>query len=264
MKADRITLIEEKFDGDGRDTQGFTHAMSKHSTTINDQFGSTEMHFVDASLTSGDDSYFYPQAIAKDQIVLHYTIGYLPGDIATLTQNNCHVSVPFIIGRNGTIYNLFSSKYWAYHLGRGAIGGNKKRSSRSIGVELSNIGPLIRQGDELHTIYGDEYCTLKDVDLYQPCDYRGFEYFATTTEAQYQSLNILLRYLTAQYNIPRRFLDKQQRFKSCKDIAEFSGIVSHANYRTTGKSDIGPAFEWDRVISELAATEEKLSRAVLS
>lgn len=263
MKADRITRIEEKFDGDGRDTQGFTHIMGKHSTDINDTLGHTQMHFVDASLSSGDDSYFYPQAIPKDQIVLHYTIGYLPGDVATLTQNNCHVSVPFIIGRNGTIYNLFPSKYWAYHLGRGAIGGNKNRSSRTIGVELSNIGPLTRQGDKLHTIYGDEYCALDDAELYQQCDYRGFEYFATTTEAQYQSLNTLLRYLTVQYNIPRCFLDEKQRFKSCKGIAQFSGIVTHANYRSTGKSDIGPAFEWNKVISELGASTASIQDLAL-
>lgn len=264
MKTNRITHIEKKFDRDGCDTQGFTHVMSKHSTTVNDSLGSTEMHFVDASLSSGDESYFYPQKTPKDQIVLHYTIGYLPGDIATLTQNNCHVSVPFIIGRNGTIYNLFSSKYWAYHLGRGAIGGNKTRSSRTIGVELSNIGPLIRHGDHLHTIYGDEYCKLSDSDLYQQCEYRGFEYFATITDAQYQSLNTLLRYLTQRYDIPRLFLDETQRYQGCENIAQFSGIVTHANYRTTGKSDIGPAFEWNRVISELAATTESLQDTALS
>ena len=74
-------------------------------------------------------NHFFREAVKKDQIVLHYTIGYLPGDIATLSQSNKHLSVPFVIGRNGNIYNLFPSKYWAYHLGRGAIGGNKTRSS---------------------------------------------------------------------------------------------------------------------------------------
>lgn len=264
MKADRIARVEATFDRDGRDSQGFTHTMSDHSITINDQQGTTQLNYINASLSSGDSSYFYSQAVPKDQIALHYTIGYLPGDIAALTKTNSHVSVPFVIGRNGTIYNLFSSKYWAYHLGRGAIGGNKTRSSRSIGIELSNIGPLVRQGDYLHTIYSDEYCALSDSDLYQECKYRGFEYFATITEAQYQSLNTLLRYLTQRYDIQRKFLHENQRFEGCEGIASFGGIVTHANYRETGKSDIGPAFEWQRVISDLGATTESLNQAEIA
>ena len=260
MQADRIARVESQFDSDGRDSQGFSHRMTKHSLMFND---TEKLHYIDASKSCGDKSFFYRKAVNKDQIVLHYTIGYLPGDIATLSQSNKHLSVPFVIGRNGSIYNLFSSKYWAYHLGRGAIGGNKTRSSRTIGIELSNIGPLERRGDQLHTIYGDVYCQLSDQDLYQQCSYRGFEYFATATEAQYQSLNTLLRYLTLRYNIPRRFLDESQRYQSCKKIAGFSGIVTHANYRATGKSDIGPAFEWDKVITALGATTALLAEPEL-
>ena len=32
------------------------------------------------------------------------------------------------------------------------------------------------------------------------------------------------------------------------DIANFRGVTSHVNYRPTGKWDIGPAFDWERLI----------------
>jgi len=55
----------------------------------------------------------------------------------------------------------------------------------------------------------------------------------------------LLRYLTAQYNIPRTFLPENKRHITGteSELPNFKGITSHVNYRTSGKWDIGPAFD---------------------
>ena len=71
-----------------------------------------EMRYVDLKPMDGDESYFYRTKHPKEQMVLHFTAGYLKGDVAALTKANNHVSVPFLIARNGTIYNLFPSMYW--------------------------------------------------------------------------------------------------------------------------------------------------------
>ncbi|HZX13946.1 MAG TPA: hypothetical protein VFF49_06060, partial [Thermodesulfobacteriota bacterium] len=71
---------------------------------------------------------------------------------------------------------------------------------------------------------------------------------------QYNSVIKLLRFLTAEYKIPREFLDESKRYDVVNDIASFKGITSHVNYRPTGKCDIGPAFKWDRVISLVRQT----------
>ncbi|HRQ49305.1 MAG TPA: hypothetical protein PLR74_02135, partial [Agriterribacter sp.] len=70
---------------------------------------------------------------------------------------------------------------------------------------------------------------------------------------QMDSLVILLRYLTAQYNIPRAFLPEPQRYQATQDVLSFKGIVSHINYRPTGKWDIGPAFDWNGLIAGVQA-----------
>jgi len=251
MRVEKIAAHESRFDQTGKDSSGFKHSLIRKSIEVSGQGGM--MNYIDAGLSSGDESYYYRNRYEKDQIVLHFTMGYLGGDIATLTKHDYHVSVPFVLGRNGTIYNLFPSFYWSYHLGRGAIGGNATRSKKTIGIEISNIGPLSLQGSNLRTTYGDIYCSQAQHDHYVPQPFRDYEYFASYTDAQYDSLVLLLRYLTLRYGIPRKFLNKTNRFKAGSFVQDFRGIVSHANYRSSDKVDIGPAFDWERVIAGINA-----------
>jgi N-acetyl-anhydromuramyl-L-alanine amidase AmpD len=200
----------------------------------------------------GVTDFFYPEEQKKTAVVLHFTVGYLTGDLGTLIEQSSHISVPFVIGRNGTVYQLFNAKYWAYHLGRGTVGGNSNGSKRSIAIELSNIGPLERHDGELRTIYDSKYCTIAEKDFYTKLDsaYRKYTYYSTFTEEQYDSLSKLISYLCSKHNIPREFLPIEERFSLFSDAAEaqaFKGICSHVNFRAYGKVDIGPAFEWDKI-----------------
>lgn len=252
MRPDKIETHEADFDERGTDSHGKRFRMTRHSIDIPGE--SASMPYVKLDPESGDKSFYYEERAPKDQIVLHYTLGYLKGDIATLTTPDNHVSVPFVIGRNGTIYNLFPSAYWSYHLGKGAVGGNTIRSKATVGIEISNIGGLKRVGNQMHTYYAnDVYCNPDENSHFISSPYRRFEYYATYTDAQYRSLIVLLRYLTARYNIQRKFMDEAVRFEAHERVVNFGGIVSHVNYRNEGKEDIGPAFDWQRVIAGVQA-----------
>lgn len=255
MLVDKIKERETRFDRNSRDSSGKVHTLKKSSIIIP---GTNEkMPFVRVSPKNGEGTYYYKQAQQKQQIVLHFTMGYLHGDVATLTQPNHHVSVPFLIGRNGKIYNLFSSRYWSYHLGPGAMGGNRVQSRKTIAIELCNIGPLKQQDNAIITSYSkpgkpDKYCNVSQKRYYQQQAFRKYDYYATFTSAQYKALVLLLRYLTASYKIPRKFLPTSRRYVAHERVVNFKGIVSHVNYRKTGKVDIGPAFDWPRVIDGLS------------
>lgn len=216
-----------------------------------------------------NSGFYYAEKTNKNMIVIHSTIGVVKGDIATLTNSANPVSVSYLIARSGVIYEIFNPHYWAYHLGKGTIGGNKINSSRSIGIELSNMGPLTNINGGLETVYSrksyttngvvkttapDVYCSLTDTLAYTKLDtpYRTYQYFAAYTDAQYIALNKLVRRLSNEFNIPMCFVDETERFGPFKDsIAPiFSGICSHVNYRTGGKWDVGPDFKWDRIISD--------------
>ncbi|GAB4029240.1 caspase family protein [Spirosoma jeollabukense] len=200
--------------------------------------------------------YYHDTVYAKERIVLHFTAGGLTGDMSTLTRQDYHVSVPFVIARDGTVYQLYSSKFWSGNLGGEALGNaGNNQDKRTIGIEISNYGPLTPKSGGLQTIYGDTYCTLTQSDAFQKLTvpFRGESTYATFTDAQYDSLIVLLRYLTTQYAIPRQFIPEPKRYLTTPDVLTFRGIVSHVNYRQRGKWDLGPAFNWARVITGVQA-----------
>ena len=217
--------------------------------------------------------YFYEVAHPKKRIVIHFTAGNLRSDMISLTGQDRHVSVPFVIARDGTIYNLFSSKYWSGHIGAGignAKGTGNPQDKATIGIELSNYGYLTPKEGKLETIYSrvkdektgkispvDIFCDLDQTDAYIKLNkaYRNQAHYASYTPEQIDSLIILLRFLTAKYNIKREFLSRDEHFERIEDILNFDGIVTHADYRAGGKWDIGPAFDWNTLITGVQAAQ---------
>lgn len=132
MRVENIASNEADFDRFHKDSSEKLFSYSPDSAEIPGE--SAFLEFVKLSPVSGDQSFYFASPQVKTQIVLHYTAGYLKGDIAALTHHDYHVSVPYVIGRNGIIYNLFSPDYWAYHLGPGAVGGNETGSKRTIAI----------------------------------------------------------------------------------------------------------------------------------
>jgi N-acetylmuramoyl-L-alanine amidase len=250
MKATSIPAHEASFETHKTDSHGKKFILTPGDFKIK---GSNDtVTIVDCLRENNAKAHYYQEQTEKRKIIVHYTMGYLKGEVATLTTQ--HVSVPFLIARNGKIYNLFASKYWSYHLGRGTVGGNTAMSKECIGIELSNIGPLRKIGNNLVTDYSDTdvYCTLDETQHYTKLatKYRGFEYYAKFTENQYASLIQLLRFLCGKYDLPKTFLGVADRYKllSESSFVGFKGIASHVNCRLD-KTDIGPAFDWDKVIN---------------
>jgi len=244
MYPEDIANYEERFDRRKKDADGTPYKIEENTSYT------FPLHILTPKGVTG---YYYPVKSQKTLIVLHFTVGYLTGDLASLVEQDSHMSTPFVIGRNGTVYQLFDPDYWAYHLGRGTIGGNTLNSKRSIGIELSNIGPLIRENGALYNIYDKKYCDIEEGEFYTKLEipFRKYSYFATFTDAQYESLRELLAYLSARFYIPHTILPENKRFRlfSSKEEAQtYQGICSHINYRAYGKVDIGPSFHWGRII----------------
>jgi N-acetylmuramoyl-L-alanine amidase len=250
----KIPAREAEFRAKGVDSDGKQFNLAPATVAIPGTTQSLEV--VTANLASGDKSFYYAEAVPKERIVVHFTAGYLWGDMAALTKKDNHVSVPFVVARDGTIYQLFASKYWSYHLGKGAAGGNEPMSKSAVAIELSNVAYLREKNGSLVDPYGAVYCSTADTDAYVtlPKAYRGYTRFATFTDAQYKSLASLLRYLTATYKIPAAFLPEPQRYDVYANVAQFKGITTHVNYQpeSYGKWDFGPAFDWNRVIGAMA------------
>ena len=269
MRYTAINLLEEKF----RQTAGNgAYSLQKISIPVPNETVKLEGYLCTPHNRAG---YYYNIEHPKKRIVLHYTAGSLGSDLFTLSSDNRHVSVPFVIARDGTIYQLFSSKFWSGHLGKGLGNTNtgNAQDKCSIGIEISNYGFLTEKSGNLETYYSrlknskgvpgpvDIYCSLTENEAYEKLinPFRQQVFYAAYTEAQYESLIILLRYLTARYNIPREFLSESVRYQATNEVLNFKGIVTHINYRVDGKWDIGPAFKWKKLIEGVQAAEFKLT-----
>ncbi|RYY58695.1 MAG: N-acetylmuramoyl-L-alanine amidase, partial [Chitinophagaceae bacterium] len=261
MRVSSIAGVEASFKSTGNNNE---YLFKKISVPVPGE----DLHLEGLLCTPrGRSGYFYTGVTKKERILLHFTAGHLRSDMATLTRNNYHVSVPFVIARDGTIYQLFSSKFWSGNIGKGIGNAGNAEDKKTISIEISNYGFLTEKNGNLETIYSrlpgpngpgpvDVYCSANERDAYTTIatPFRSQTKFASFTSQQYESLIVLLRYLTATYNIPREFMPDNLRFQATDQVLRFQGIVSHVNYRESGKWDIGPAFDWARVVAGVQAS----------
>lgn len=232
LRIEKIPTLEANFKKSLIDASGKKFTVVK--STLNNV----------VSIRPPKQEYYYASPVAKDSICYHFTAGVLTGDISALTTQ--HVSVPYVVARDGTVYELFNPDFWSYHLGIGSTFSNKERSSRTIGIEISNIGPLKLKDDGiLYDAYDKGYCLATDTAAYTKVDFRGYHYFANFTDAQYAAIKDLTLQLTQKYKIAYEFLEPAKRFEFLTSVPK-KGIVTHANYRSD-KSDLAPNFDFSRV-----------------
>ena len=177
------------------------------------------------------DSYYYKVKTTKKSICLHFTVGYIKSDTTALsTKDNC-VSVSYVVDRSGRIYEMFPDSEWSYHLGSGAVGGNGVMSKQSIGIEISNYGPLKLSGENLVDAYGNNYCTLAEKQFYDKQNYRGYDYYASMTNVQIDAVSALIKYLGRTHDIPMNFKSDDAPFANNAEATSFKGIFYHTNVR---------------------------------
>lgn len=175
----------------------------------------------------------------KKQIVLHHTASG-PSAVNVKegwnNQEGDEVATDFIIGADGSILRVIPRGYWAWHLGVG----RQDLDSEAIGIEVCNWGWLTKDGERYLNYLGEP---VEDVYTFSE-PYRGNLYFENYTDAQFKSLDKLLRLLIWEYKIPVDF----STFKTgAGGIFEYSedamngksGIHAHGSFRTD-KTDMYP------------------------
>lgn len=195
-------------------------------------------------------SQFLHEETEKDLIVLHFTAGSTAsGAHASWASTDARVATAYIVDLDGTVYELFDPRYWAYHLGiKGAASQNFRHDRRSVGIEIVNVGPLVERGGSLYWWPGDytaRWCGKEETGKYVEAGYRGFRYYAAYTPAQVAVLGPLTAYLRGRFGIHKRLPSVAQRDKADPGgyFRDFKGIAAHQNFRSD-KFDVGPAFDW--------------------
>ena len=205
------------------------------------------------------DNQYIKEQTDKKQIVIHHTVSGqgVNGDIAWWRSTVDRVGTAIIVGWDGKIYQCFSSKYWAYHLGL-KTSNNKKLNMESIGIEIDAWGGLIKFNKKWYPAKWDKdlkkfvantrVAPIQNVQVYEQ-KFNGFFGFEKYTDAQIEAVRELLVYWNERYKIPLDYNEDMWALSN-KAIAGQTGVWSHVSYRKD-KSDCHPQPELIEMLKSL-------------
>jgi hypothetical protein len=201
-------------------------------------------------LTTAD---YFAQVFPKDLIVLHYTAGASARSAYdTWIKAPEAVATAYLVDLDGAIYECFDPKFWAYHLGVSGPARTHRDHKRSIGIELTCVGPLREDPVNKNQLnwwpanYRTKYCMKSETAKYVKQNYRGFDYHAAFTPAQVAQTVKLVRHLCDRFGIPKQIPPPAKRQEPKADFAfasTFKGVISHQSF-SDNRVDIGPGWDW--------------------
>jgi len=213
---------------------------------------------------------YYAEESTKKQVYLHFTVsGFgVKGDVEWWRKDPKKVATHFIVDYDGVIHQLFSTRFWAHHLGikddffrkilgeqfliispKGNTLNNHILNKESIAIEIDTWGPLMESKGKFYPIKWDmtekKYVPntniqpIKDSNvLVLDTPYRGFKHYEKFSEAQIHSVEMMLYYFNEKYGIPLTY-NEDMFDVSKKALTGEPGIWSHSSVRAD-KFDIMP------------------------
>jgi hypothetical protein len=210
----------------------------------------------------------------KKQICWHHTASGqgVRGDISHFANDPSRIATPIIVGA-GEINSLFSSKYWAHHLGikmkyfkkyltdteydhlSNSRIQNRLLNERCIGIEIDNWGPVRLGADGQFYTWTNKYglgdnprrnTIIGDDRIIEFSDkYKNKQYYEKYNEADLEASMYLSAYWCLFYGInPSLPSCKNEFYNHMHEVnidalGGKNGIYSHTSYRPD-KYDLSP------------------------
>lgn len=219
------------------------------------------------------ENQYYKTETPKNQVIIHHTVSgpNANGVVNWWLQGPDRVATHFIIQGDGVIYQLYSSKYWAHHLGvkssflkeQGFTDYGTRNvllNQSSVAIEICRWGGLIKDMTGYHPSFwdvnvgrevGNPKITIapENVTTFNT-PFRGYQYFEKYTIAQINSLTVLVNYLCNKFNIPKTY--NESMWDISKDaLGGKPGVWTHVSYRPD-KSDCMPQPELISALQSLS------------
>lgn len=179
---------------------------------------------------------YYQDIHDKSQVYLHHTASGdgADGDINTWKGDKVRVATCVVIDRDGTIRQVFSSKYWAFHLGLKQDMFTKfnvpyrQIDKFSIGIEIDSWGFLTKRGEAYYSWAGTRVPEERVQKFNTP--FRGQQFFERYTDEQISAVKKLLLLWKDKYNIPLDY--KSDMWDVSKDaLSGKKGVYTHCSVR---------------------------------
>ncbi len=213
------------------------------------------------SLQLSEDQ-FFPAEAPKTGVCLHHTVGGTASSTVSWWKSNAErVGTAYLIGRDGTIFEVFDPKCWAWQFGlRQPEWSNADRiafEKRFIGIEIANAGGLFESDGKLYRFDQiSEGTRVRRADAFDfGRKYRQtYRYFERYTKAQIDAVVDLVNTLCDRFAIPRAIPQSPLDYFGNK-LRDFEGIIGHTMVRRD-KSDPIPDLDfYHRVIDGCGLAE---------
>ena len=180
-----------------------------------------------------DDNEYYHDEYNKTQIYLHHTVSSTVDSTYNWWQQDPkRIGTAYIVGKDGTIYEVFDPKYWAYHIGLGV----SQYEKQSIGIELVNESYLTKR-DNGNYYWLDNKARYRGQVIED--EWRGQKYWADYPNEQVYAVVDLVKHLTDEFDIKKQVL---MTYDYDTSSVNYEGVLSHCNVRQD-KTDVSVAFD---------------------
>ncbi|GMQ94931.1 MAG: hypothetical protein BMS9Abin13_041 [Patescibacteria group bacterium] len=171
-------------------------------------------------------------------LVMHYTAGGNTDQVVRYFQQpNVEVSAHFVVGRDGKIIQMVKLDDIAYHAGNSVWKEEKWVNFFSVGIEISNWGPLKKKGD-VYYCWPNNYNTI----------FNGQDVFEDSLGNFWESYP--LKQIDAVIELSKFILE------SFPEIT-LENVVGHEHISPGRKKDPGPAFPWDKIKKQKIGKQKK-------
>lgn len=197
---------------------------------------------------------YFEENTLKDSIFLHHSGGSHRPDWVIdwwnrnkeINGNRIRTAGSYVIGGkstrdpkdskwDGLVYEAFSPRYWAHQLGLKSRR-NTFLNQKSIGIKLCNYGQLIITNDDrFFTTTKIEIPETDIIELSTP--FRGFKYYHKYSDAQIESLGILINKLSKDFDIDisrglkKEIIKEDLNLPLTNDIKEIQRWLNNNGFR---------------------------------
>lgn len=196
---------------------------------------------------------FFPTQEQKTGICLHHTVGgTASSSVNHWRTDEAHVGTAYMIGRDGTIYEIFDPRAWAWQCGLRGWGDDRVAfEKRFIGIEIAGEGGLLEHEGHFYCFDRVHHRTRFSRDNTFDCgrDFRGYRYFAQYKEAQVDAVIRLVNHLCDAFAIPRHIPEDYLAYYGT-DLRDFQGVIGHIHVREDKSDPLPDDRFWQRVIAE--------------
>lgn len=195
---------------------------------------------------------FFNVRTAKSGICIHHTVGGTAKSTFNWWKNDgAMVGTAYIIGRDGTLYEVFDPEFWAWQFGLPWPYERKVAfEKRFIGIELASEGALLEENGKYYCFDRISSRTEKPGNevFNAGMVYRGYQYFDRYEPAQVETLIELINDLCDRFDIPRKMMPDPMKYYG-EEVENFEGVIGHVMVRKD-KTDPAPMPDFWETIKE--------------